>query len=195
MIRKSQFEIKYVGAKATFCGPFRRTDGLRINKTRGEMMKRKSIYCIFMIVAAISAVTFISIVSANSTDRGRGDDKNDLQPDARPEASTTFVISQAYGGGAVTTPPVRLFSARMSGANEVPANSTTGSGYGRVVLNDAETQITASFYWSGLTGNANAGHIHCCGAVGVAAGVHFTMGPAAAPSGSKVDPACAITAP
>src|SRR5439155_13578317 len=72
-------------------------------------------------------------------------------------------------------------------------NSTTGSGYGRVVLNDAETQITASFYWSGLTGNATDGHIHCCAPVGVAAGVFFPMAPAAATSGSKVDMTFNIT--
>src|SRR5439155_16696866 len=102
------------------------------------------------------------------------------------------IPDMAVAGASVTqraaaASPVRFFSARMSGANETPPNSTTGSGSGRVVLNDAETQITASFYWSGLTGNATDGHIHCCAAVGVAAGVLFPMGPAAATSGSKVD--------
>ena len=89
--------------------------------------------------------------------------------------------------------PRFLFTARMSGANEVPAVTTNGTGFGRVVLNAAETQITASFYWEGLTSNTTAGHIHT-GAAGATGPVTFDMTPpTGATRGSVVDKTFSIT--
>ena len=89
--------------------------------------------------------------------------------------------------------PRFLFTTRLSGANEVPANSSTGTGFGRVVLNAAENQITASVYWEGLGSNTTAGHIHT-GAVGVSGGITFDMAPpTGATRGSVVEKTFAIT--
>ncbi len=89
----------------------------------------------------------------------------------------------------------RVFIAYMNGASEVPTNTSAGRGYGRVVLNDAETQITASFYWSGLATNTTIGHIHCCAAAGVNAAVLFNMNPpTGATSGVKEDQVFPVTA-
>lgn len=89
--------------------------------------------------------------------------------------------------------PRFLFTTRLSGANEVPANSSTGTGFGRVVLNAAENQITASVYWEGLGSNTISGHIHT-GAVGVSGGITFDMAPpTGATRGSVVDKTFSIT--
>ncbi len=89
--------------------------------------------------------------------------------------------------------PIRLFTARLNSASEVPTNASTATGYGRVVLNAAENQITASFYWSGLGGNTTAGHIHT-GAVGISGPVLFNMAPpTGATFGKKEDMTFAIT--
>ncbi len=95
------------------------------------------------------------------------------------------------GGGPVAGP--KLFNARLNGANEVPANSTTGYGYGRVVLNAAETQISVSVYWNGLTGNATAGHIHGPSAPNATGPVIFNLAPSASASGSVVNSTFAVT--
>ena len=116
----------------------------------------------------------------------------------------------AGGGGATPTPtptpaasptpsptpatsPKFFFSTRMNGANEPTPTGSNGSGFGRVVLNAAETQITASFYWEGLTGNTTIGHIHT-GAVGANGPVTFDMvPPAGATRGSVVDKVFTVT--
>lgn len=89
--------------------------------------------------------------------------------------------------------PKFFFSTRMNGANEPTPTGSNGTGFGRVVLNAAETQITASFYWEGLTGNTTIGHIHT-GAVGVNGPVTFDMvPPAGATRGSVVDKVFSVT--
>jgi hypothetical protein len=65
------------------------------------------------------------------------------------------------------------FQALLSGANEVPPNGSPASGFGTVVLNAGQTQITVDESWSGLTAPATASHIHGPGAPGVNAGVIF----------------------
>ena len=93
-----------------------------------------------------------------------------------------------------TFPVKRLFTARLNSTMEVPTNASTGTGYGRVVLNDAETQITASFYWNGLTSGTVSGHIHSPGPVGVNGPVLFNLNPATGlTSGSRIDQTFAIT--
>jgi uncharacterized protein (TIGR03118 family) len=71
------------------------------------------------------------------------------------------------------TPVQRTFRAVLSGANEVPPNATTGSGVGLVQLaaDEASAKVTLSFV--GLTGPANAGHIHGPAAPGTNAPVIF----------------------
>lgn len=85
------------------------------------------------------------------------------------------------------------FTGNLASGQEVPPNGSTATGFGRVTLNDAETQITASFYWSGLTGNASAGHIHGPAAVGANGPIIFNMAPAAVTSGSVVAATFAVS--
>ncbi len=61
----------------------------------------------------------------------------------------------------------------MTGTQEVPANNSTATGSGTVVLNAEETMITVNLNFSGLTVPATAGHIHGPAAPGVNASILF----------------------
>jgi hypothetical protein len=57
-------------------------------------------------------------------------------------------------------------AASMSGANEVPANTTTGTGTVTGTYNATSNVLTYAVTWSGLTGTATAGHFHSPAAAG-----------------------------
>ncbi len=67
----------------------------------------------------------------------------------------------------------RQFTGTMTGAQEVPANNSTATGSGTVVLNPEETMITVNVNFSGLTVPATAGHIHGPASPGVNAPILF----------------------
>ena len=69
----------------------------------------------------------------------------------------------------VATAAPTVFKTVLSGANEVPANASAGTGIAFVSLDGNVLFVTVTF--SGLTGNTTASHIHCCSAPGVNAGV------------------------
>ena len=65
------------------------------------------------------------------------------------------------------------FTAFLSGLGENPPNGSPATGFGTVVLNAAQTQITVDESWSGLVAPATASHIHSPGGVGTNAPVVF----------------------
>jgi len=65
------------------------------------------------------------------------------------------------------------FEAFLNGFGENPPNGSPASGFGTVVLNAAQTQITVDESWSGLTAPATASHIHGPGGVGTNAPILF----------------------
>src|SRR5580765_6081370 len=91
-------------------------------------------------------------------------------------------------GSALCASTVRAqwtFYANLSGLGENPINGSPGTGFGQVILNAAQTQITVDENWSGLTGPATASHIHGPGGVGTNAPVLFPFASVpAATSGS-----------
>lgn len=89
----------------------------------------------------------------------------------------------------------RRFQATLTGAQQVPAVFSNGTGLGTVVLNTAETQITVNLTFSGLSSNANMAHIHGPAATGGNAGVlfDFTGVTPVATSGTIPQQAFAIT--
>ena len=98
--------------------------------------------------------------------------------------TSTAAISQAQ----------QVFVANLSGAQEVPAVSTSGKGVCQVVLNAAQTQITVNCRYSGLSSAANAAHIHGNGAVGATAPVLFNFGTVSGTSGTITPAAFNVTA-
>lgn len=80
------------------------------------------------------------------------------------------------------------FVASLSGAQEVPANNSAGTGSCTIVLNLAETQVTVTCTYSGLGSNANAAHTHGNGAVGVSAAVLFGYSSVPAATSGTIGP-------
>jgi len=62
------------------------------------------------------------------------------------------------------------FKATMNGANEVPANTTTGSGFFTATLDTSTNVFTYDITFSGLTSNVNNGHLHGPAAAGANSG-------------------------
>jgi hypothetical protein len=55
-----------------------------------------------------------------------------------------------------------LFHVDLTGANEVPANSSTGTGVADFELDTTAETLAGHIVFSGLTGSTTAAHIHCC---------------------------------
>jgi hypothetical protein len=68
------------------------------------------------------------------------------------------------------------YSTILSGANEVPANPTTATGFATVVLDNAGTTLSYTVSYSGLVAPLTASHIHKA-AAGVNGGVLFGFAP------------------
>ena len=87
-----------------------------------------------------------------------------------------------------------LFTANLTGLQEVPANASPASGNGTALLDNVANTITVNESWSGLVGPATASHIHT-GAVGVNGAVTFAFASVpAATSGSIPQQVFAMTA-
>lgn len=104
-----------------------------------------------------------------------------------------FGLAAALGVG--TASAQWTFNATLTGLGENPVNGSTATGFGTVVLNAAQTQITVNESWAGLTGGpATASHIHGPGGIGTNAPVLFPFsGVPAAISGTIPEQTFAIT--
>src|SRR5882672_7731134 len=67
------------------------------------------------------------------------------------------------------------FVANLSGANEVPAVASPGTGLATVILDPTAQTLQVNATFSGLTSNDVAAHIHCCQPLGTNAGVATTV--------------------
>jgi CHRD domain len=72
----------------------------------------------------------------------------------RSIVAAAFALA-ACGG---SSGPATHFGATMNGANEVPAKTTAATGTATYVINATSVDYTVT--WTGLSGNATAGHIH-----------------------------------
>jgi len=91
---------------------------------------------------------------------------------------TRFALLNLVGWGILVavTPlaqGVLMFEATLSSAQETGVVNSPATGFGTVVLNNTEDQITVNLSWTGLTAPATASHIHGPAAPGVNAGVVF----------------------
>src|SRR5262245_17969914 len=67
------------------------------------------------------------------------------------------------------------FTAVLSGANEVPAVPSPGTGLATVILDAAAQTLQINVTFSGLSSNVTAAHIHCCAPLGANVGVATTI--------------------
>ena len=77
------------------------------------------------------------------------------------------------------------FGAALTGAAEVPANATAGSGALTASLNKDTSVLTWKITYTGLTGAATAAHFHGPAPAGVNAGVALGFDNAASPIEGK----------
>ena len=85
------------------------------------------------------------------------------------------------------------FTGTLTQAQEVPPTGSAATGFGRVTLNDAETQITFSLTFSGLSSNQTASHIHGAAPPGANAPVIFNIGSQGTTSGTFTALTAAVT--
>jgi hypothetical protein len=80
-------------------------------------------------------------------------------------SSRTSTTNLGAGTGSTTNPPspiqgaTSISAARLSGAQEVPPVTSSGSGNSRIEVNDAHTQLTTTVNVNGLS-NITEAHIH-----------------------------------
>jgi hypothetical protein len=82
------------------------------------------------------------------------------------------------GGCSVLQPDANMaaFSTQMTGANEVPAVGTNGTGKIDAVLDKKTNLFRWKLSYTGLSGVARAGHFHGPAAIGANAGVAVSFG-------------------
>ena len=68
-----------------------------------------------------------------------------------------------------------LYSATLSGSNEVPANASPGTGTATVAYDPIAHTLSLDVTFSGLSGNTTAAHIHCCAPPGANAAVATSL--------------------
>jgi hypothetical protein len=66
---------------------------------------------------------------------------------------------------------VLVYRADLSGANEVPANASPGTGFGIFTIDDVLNTLQVDITFSGLIGTTTASHVHCCAPLGTSVGV------------------------
>lgn len=99
-----------------------------------------------------------------------------------------------FAVGITTANAGTIFKNALSAAQEVPTNSSTGTGFGSVRLNDAGTQITVNLNFSGLSSNQTAAHIHGNAAFGANGPVLFNIGAIGGTSGTFAQTTFNVTA-
>jgi hypothetical protein len=92
---------------------------------------------------------------------------------ALPRALRWLPFSVFVWAGVVQAAPV-IYEARLSGAEEVPANVSPGTGRAEVHYDPVAHTLLVSADFSGLLGNVTVAHIHCCAVPGFNAGVAST---------------------
>lgn len=77
-----------------------------------------------------------------------------------------------------------IFTAYLTGAQEVPAAATTATGYARVVVNESAGTLSFTVVFNGLSSTQTAAHIHAPAAIGANAPVVVNFGSVGGTSGT-----------
>ena len=83
-----------------------------------------------------------------------------------------FLTAAMLTVASVARATVLHLHASLSGASEVPANASPGTGFANFDLDTVANTLTGHIEFSGLLGNTTAAHIHCCLPVPFATGVN-----------------------
>jgi hypothetical protein len=99
----------------------------------------------------------------------------------RKTTLAAFALAAVTLGWGYSQAAMETFHGTLSDAAEVPPVTGSGSGTATVTLDTATKQVTYNVTYSGLTGPAQAAHIHCGAAAGANAGVAVAFKDAASP--------------
>ena len=88
------------------------------------------------------------------------------------------------GGTGGTNANVSTFNMTLTGAQEVPVNTSTATGNVQVMLNRTTGAVTVTGSFSGLSSNATVAHIHGPAGVGTTAPPLITLTIPQSPSGT-----------
>lgn len=69
------------------------------------------------------------------------------------------------------------FTGNLDGNQEVPPNSSTATGFGRVTLDTNTNLINVSVYYNNLSSGVTVGHIHGPATTGLEAGIVWNLNP------------------
>lgn len=81
-------------------------------------------------------------------------------------ATATLMLALSGCGSMMQPSNMVAFTTQLRGANEVPANASAGTGTVDAALNKDTMLLRWKVSYSGLTGNATAGHFHGPAVVG-----------------------------
>jgi len=92
-------------------------------------------------------------------------------------AARSFLLAASFVafGSALASAQSTYFALTLSGAAETPPNTSTATGGGCLVLDQAAHKLHYSISFTGLTAPQSDAHIHCCAPAGTAAGVLFPL--------------------
>jgi hypothetical protein len=85
-------------------------------------------------------------------------------------ASLCFALASTAASAATI-----VYSTVHSGANEVPPNSSPGTGTGSVTVDTTAQTLRYQATWSGLTSNTVGLHLHCCTTTDMNAGIAIDL--------------------
>ena len=94
-----------------------------------------------------------------------------------------FLVVITIGGLSVTS-RAEMFTAYLTGAQEVPPVASTATGYARIHVNEATGQLTFTVVFNGLSSAQTASHIHAPAAIGATVGVAINFGAVGGTSGT-----------
>ena len=92
-------------------------------------------------------------------------------------AAPALIAGLALAGCATSQPATKTITTPMTAAQEVPPNSSAGSGTAVLTVDSAGKTVAWKVSWTGLTGDAVAAHIHGPAAPGANAGVVVNLAP------------------
>lgn len=104
-----------------------------------------------------------------------------------------FIAIAFFMFAMAATTKAQMYTAYLSGAQEVPANASTARGYARVFINPTALTVRYTVVFSGLGSNHTAWHIHAPGARGATGPVTIDFGAASGTTSGSVTTTTAIT--
>lgn len=104
-------------------------------------------------IAGTMHVSLLNIASFRSLHCMRNTMRHLLSP---------LVVTLLLGFAGTAHATVTNYTTSLSGANEVPPNTSPGTGMATVLVNDAFNEMRVHVDFSGLVAPTTASHIHCC---------------------------------